>query len=417
MGNKQLELMKETIKVANKNNDILVGVIVANNGSTICSNKNQNFNDNWANFILEKLNKLNINSVEELYLTINTYQDGNFDLNKVLQNIKVKKIYIGLPDPKLNKYLKSDPFLNLQNINRYPEQLQKTIIAKNYKLFYFSSQNIKNNLYYSEKRISEFLRKQLLNYNLNISRDEISRNKTKEKMMALLISKYNCSASEANFIISSSLSTAFNKKYALYDYKNDIRSLNNNWSENFFQICKDLSCDLENENIINVGVGSGTEAINLFKSCKKITFVDIASDGLKNIKKIYPNSKIVVSSADNLKIINDNEYDIYISLRTFNSSFFNIEKSLTEAKRVLKEKSKIIISIANGFLSVNSEIILGLIIPGTDFVDIYKGIDCANNIIDFMSKLGFNTFKLLATNEELYLTANLTKKEVGNYGK
>lgn len=410
MENKQLKLMKETIRVANKNNDIFVGVIVANNESIICSNKNQKINDNWANYILEKLNKLNINSVEELYLTINTYQGGNFDLNKVLQNIKVKKIYIGLPDPKLNKYLKSDPFLNFQNINRYPEQLQKIIIAKNYKSFYSSSQNIKNNLYYSEKRISEFLREQLLNHNLNISRDEISHNKTKEKMMALLISKYNCSASEASFIISSSLSTAFNKKYALYDYKNDIRSLNNNWCENFFQICKDLSCDLENENIINVGVGSGTEAINLFKGCKKITFVDIASDGLKNIKKIYPNSKIVVSSADNLKIINDNEYDIYISLRTFNSSFFNIEKSLTEAKRVLKAKSKIIISIANGFLSINSEIIPGLIIPGTDFVDVYKGIDCVNNIIDLMSKLGFDTFKLLATNEELYLTANLTKK-------
>ena len=33
-----------------------------------------------------------------------------------------------------------------------------------------------------------------------------------------------------------------------------------------------------------------------------------------------------------------------------------------------------------------------------------------SNIIDLMSKLGFDTFKLLATNEELYLTANLTKK-------
>lgn len=410
MENRQLKLMEETIRIAKKNNDVFVGVIVANSKSIICSNKNQNINDNWADYILEKLNKLNINSVDELYLTINTYQDGNFDLNKVLQNIKVKKIYIGLPDPKLNKYLKSDPFLNLQNINRYPEQLQKNIIAKNYKSFYSSSQNIKNNLYYSEKRISEFLREQLLTHNLNISKDEISHNKTKEKMVTLLIRKYNCSASEASFIISSALSTAFNKKYALYDYKNDIRSLNKNWSEKFFQICKELSCNLENENIINVGVGSGTEAIKLFRGCKKITFVDIASDGLKNIKKIYPNSKIVVSSADNLEIINDNEYDVYISLRTFNSSFFNIEKSLAEAKRVLKAKSKIIISIANGFLSVNSEVIPGLIIPGTDFVDIYKGINYINNIIDLMSKLGFDTFRLLATNEELYLTANLTKK-------
>ena len=109
-------------------------------------------------------------------------------------------------------------------------------------------------------------------------------------------------------------------------------------------------------------------------------------------------------------MINNNEYDIYISLRTFNSSFFNIEKALNEAKRILKTNSRIMISIANGFLSSNSSIITGLIIPGTEFVDIYKGLDSVKYLSHIMYRLGFEEFKLLTTSEELYLLAKLNKE-------
>ena len=405
----KLELMKETINIAIKNDDIFVGVIVANNGKILCSNKYQNNND-WAECILGGLQKLNINEAEELYLTINTYKDGNFSLNKIIQKIKIHQIYIGLPDPKLNRYLKNDPVLQFQNINRYPENLQKIIISKNYNSFSNSLQSIKNNIYYSEKRISEFVKDQLSKYGLDISKEEISNNKTKDKLITLLIDKYNFSIKDANYIVNTSLSNAFNKKYSLYDYKNDVRSINDAWSDNFYKACKALSCDLFNENIIDIGVGSGNEASVLFKDCKCITFVDIAPDGLKKVKNIIPQSKIIVSSAENLEMINNNEYDIYISLRTFNSSFFNIEKALNEAKRILKTNSRIMISIANGFLSSNSSIITGLIIPGTEFVDIYKGLDSVKYLSHIMYRLGFEEFKLLTTSEELYLLAKLNKE-------
>lgn len=405
----KLELMKETINIAIKNDNVFVGVLIANNGKMICSNKYQNNND-WAEYILDNLKKLNINEVEELYLTINTYKDGNFCLNKVIQQIKIHQIYIGLPDPKLNRYLKSDPVLQCRNIDRYPENLQKIIISQNHDSFFNSLQSIKNNIYYSEKRISEFVKEQLLKYGLNISKLEINNNKTRDKLIALLIDKYNFSINDANYIVSTSLSNAFNKKYALYDYKNDVRSINDTWSDAFYEACKELSCDLFNDNVIDVGVGSGNEASKLFKNCKYITFVDIAPDGLKRVKNIIPQSKIIVSSAENLEMINNNEYDIYISLRTFNSSFFNIEKTLKEAKRILKAKSKIMISIANGFLSANSSIIPGLIIPGTEFVDIYKGLDIVKKIVNIMSRLGFENFKLLTTNDEIYLLGKLDKE-------
>lgn len=409
MENIKLELMKETIDIAIKNDDVFVGVIVANNGKILCSNKYQDNND-WAEYILGRLKKLNIHEAEELYLTINTYKEGNFSLNKIIQKIIIHQIYIGLPDPKLNRYLKNDPVLHLQNVKRYPENLQKIIISKNHDFFSNSLQSIKNNIYYSEKRISEFVKEQLSKYGLDISKEEISNNKTKGKLITLLIDKYNFSIKDANYIVNTSLSNAFNKKYSLYDYKNDVRSINDAWSDNFYKACKALSCDLFNENIIDIGVGSGNEASVLFKDCKCITFVDIAPDGLKKVKNIIPQSKIIVSSAENLEMINNNEYDIYISLRTFNSSFFNIEKALNEAKRILKTNSRIMISIANGFLSSNSSIITGLIIPGTEFVDIYKGLDSVKYLSHIMYRLGFEEFKLLTTSEELYLLAKLNKE-------
>ncbi len=409
MENIKLELMKETIDIAIKNDDVFVGVIVANNGKILCSNKYQDNND-WAEYILGRLKKLNIHEAEELYLTINTYKEGNFSLNKIIQKIIIHQIYIGLPDPKLNRYLKNDPVLQLQNVKRYPENLQKIIISKNHDSFSNSLQIIKNNIYYSEKRISEFVKEQLSKYGLDISKEEISNNKTKDKLITLLIDKYNFSIKDANYIVNTSLSNAFNKKYSLYDYKNDVRSINDAWSDNFYKACKALSCDLFNENIIDIGVGSGNEASVLFKDCKCITFVDIAPDGLKKVKNIIPQSKIIVSSAENLEMINNNEYDIYISLRTFNSSFFNIEKALNEAKRILKTNSRIMISIANGFLSSNSSIITGLIIPGTEFVDIYKGLDSVKYLSHIMYRLGFEEFKLLTTSEELYLLAKLNKE-------
>ena len=105
----------------------------------------------------------------------------------------------------------------------------------------------------------------------------------------------------------------------------------------------------------------------------------------------------------------DNIFDAYISLRTYNSSFFNISNALKEAERVLKNNSYILISIANGFIDSNFEIIPGLIIPNTEFVNIYRGLDTIRKLADELSLLGFIDIKYLPTTEEIYLFAKLKK--------
>ena len=121
------------------------------------------------------------------------------------------------------------------------------------------------------------------------------------------------------------MSEAFNEKYSSYNYSDDARSIDVNWWKNFMYVYrKTTDLNFENLNLINVGVGSGNEAITLFSSCNNITFVDIAKNGLQIIKAKIPQSIIHVSPAEKLSSIISDRYDLYVSLRTFNSSFFSI---------------------------------------------------------------------------------------------
>ena len=140
------------------------------------------------------------------------------------------------------------------------------------------------------------------------------------------------------------------------------------WKESFISIYNRYCVrPISTINILNVGVGNGQEAIILFSNCAYVTFVDLAQVGLENIKEKSPLSKTIVANADDLSSIPDNYYDLYVSLRTFNSSFFDIKKAISEAHRVLKPNATIIVSVANGFLCSNKHCIIpGLIIPGTE---------------------------------------------------
>ena len=113
-----------------------------------------------------------------------------------------------------------------------------------------------------------------------------------------------------------------------------------------------------------------------------------------------------MSRAEKLTLLSDDSYDLYVSLRTYNSSFFDIKKAISEANRVLKSNAGIIISIANGFLdSTRNCIIPGLLIPGTNFVDVYRGIDMAKKLSTYFVTMGFKEIQILPTNIEIYLSA------------
>lgn len=388
-------------------------VLVSEDNKLLCSAfTGEKSNLSWYSILLSKIKKFKISSAKSIYITINTLTRAHgFALLEVLTEIRVNEIYVGLPDSALTYYMDNDPIITYDYVYRYPDKLQREILKLNAHYYANSTQNIKNVPYYSENRISNMFIEYLGAMGYKISLDELSANKKITAVASLICDKYEIQYEEAFRTVQDAISEAFNRKYGTYPYLNDARSFDVGWKEKFISIYKKSSVNpMSNNNILNVGVGNGHEAMTLFSRCEYVTFVDIAQVGLQKIKEKKPLSKIVVANADNLTSIPDNMYDLYVSLRTFNSSFFDIKKAISEAHRVLKPNAIIIVSVANGFLCSNKHCIIpGLIIPGTEFVDIYRGMDTVKLIQKEFLHAGFNNIRFFPTDTELYLSATNIK--------
>lgn len=416
MDNGKLYWMNYSINIANGSEDknLRVGaVLVTEDNKLICSAyTDECFGLSWYEILLSKIKELSVNNAYYLFLTVNTlFSETEFDLNKLMRKIAIEEIYIGVPDPNLSDYLSNDPIGTFRKIYRYPDNLQRMILQQNISYYRNVKQNIKSSPYYSAKRISNIVLEKLKEKGIFISKEELQANKQIEKLIQLIVEKYKLNIDDASKLVNLVMSEAFDEKYSTYNYSDDARSLSIDWKNNFLTIYnKLLISSLENKNILDVGVGSGNEAIALFSDCSNITFVDIAPNGLKKIKKQIPNSNIVVSRAENLVTLTNSSYDMYISLRTYNSSFFNIKQAISEAFRVLKKDGIIIISIANGFLCPEDQYIIpGLIVPGTEFVDIYRGFDMIEKLSRELCNNSFKDIQFFPTKVELFITAK-TKK-------
>lgn len=416
MDNGKLYWMNYSINIANgsKDNNLRVGaVLVTEDNKLVCSAYTDECSGlSWYEILLSKIEKINVNKAYYLFLTVNTlFSESEFDLNKLMKKIAIEEIYIGVPDPNLEDYLSNDPIGTFRNIYRYPDNLQRMILQQNLNYYRNGKQNIKSSPYYSAKRISNIVMEKLQDKGIFIFKEELQSNKQIEQLIQLIVEKYKFNIDDASKLVNLVMSEAFDEKYATYNYSDDARSLSVDWKNNFLMIYnKLLLSSSENKDILDVGVESGNEAIALFSDCPNITFVDIAPNGLKKIKKQIPKSNIVVSRAEKLVTLINNSYDIYISLRTYNSSFFNVKQAISEAHRVLKKDGIIIISIANGFLCPeNQYIIPGLIIPGTEFVDIYRGFDMIEKLSRELWNNSFEDIQFFPTKVELFLTAKAKK--------
>ncbi|MFK0244497.1 methyltransferase domain-containing protein [Amycolatopsis azurea] len=362
----------------------------------------------WYHALRTRITELGTTRAHSVYLTINTLSaNQSFELAELLEEVCIDRVYIGLPDPALTSYLDSDPITSRGQVQRFPDDLQREILEQNRRFYTASEQNIGCNTHYSTHRISEAVSTGLRSRGFALSLDDINANRGRLSLATLICEKYGVEDIEADRAVNETLSEAFDTKYGTYDYAHDARSANSGWTDEFMSVYKKSSTrSLSAVNILNVGVGAGHEAVALFSDCPQITFIDIAESGLATIGGCIPSSRTVVSSAEDLSALPENSYDLYVSLRTYNSSFFDTSTAASQARRVLKPGAAIIISVANGFLYTRrGSVVPGLILPGTDFVDLYRGMDTVNLIGADLGHSGFTDVQVLSTSTEIYLSA------------
>jgi len=412
MNQNSVKWMNYSITIAQQADSSLLrtgSVLVSKDNKLICSTyTGEEYGLTWYPILLNKLRKLKISGAQSIYITINTLsQSHTFDLVALLTKIHINEIYIGLPDPTLSSYLDDDLVITHNSVYRYPDKLQHKILESNVQFYAESSQSIKYSPYYSNNRISNLVIANLQSMGFSISKDELNANKRRHELSAFICQKYQLDFQRAMNAVNNAIAEAFNSKYGAYNYSDDTRSLDSTWKECFTSFYeRRFKKPLTANCILNVGVGSGQEASILFSHCTCITFVDIAQAGLERVRKEMPDSHIIVSSADDLSSIADDSYDLYVSLRTYNSSFFDIKGAISEAHRVLKANAAIIVSIANGFLYPEKHCIIpGLIIPGTEFVDIYRGMDTAKLLCAELLCAGFKDIQISPTNTEIFVSA------------
>lgn len=392
-------------------NSLRVGaVLISQNNSLISTafSGELGFRD-WSECLIAKLHGSEIKRGHRLFVTINTVtSDGVFSINRLLNQIPLEEIVIGLPDPNIDSYKDTDPVICYDNVVRYSDRLQREILDLNNEFYQNSTQNIKSNTYYATKRIGQLVLQKLHTLGYSVTKEELDTHKSEGKLSNFLSVKYQLSNQDSEVLVKDVLMSAFNEKYGQYNYCFDARSFDDNWVKTTDNLLKTLDTGRLKENkVLNVGVGSGNEARHLFSDFRNITFVDIAPDGIEKVKQIIPHGNFLVTSATDLSSISTDSVDTYISLRTFNSSFFDCHLALKEALRVMRQQAQTIISVANGFLCLENEsIIPGLILPGTDFVDIYRGINLIREIKTFFQKENFSETTIVPTLTEIFLLAH-----------
>jgi SAM-dependent methyltransferase len=362
----------------------------------------------WYRTLRSRTQELGMSTAHSAYLTINTLSaDGSFELAELLGDVRIDRVYVGLPDPALTNYLTGDPVTERGHVLRFPDDLQRQILAQHRDLYAESEQSIEGNPHYSTYRISEAVSTRLMAMGFPLTRNDIDAHRGRDALASLVCSRYGTEYNEAASAVGDALAAAFDAKYGTYDYAYDARAANAGWADDFMAVYRRSSTSsLTAVSILNVGVGAGHEAAALFSDCPRITFADIAVSGLANIRRRIPLSRSIVSGAEDLSALPDDSFDLYVSLRTYNSSFFDTSAAVSEAHRVLKPGAMIIVSVANGFLYTQlGRVVPGLIIPGTDFVDLYRGMDTANLIAAELADTGFKDVRIFPTSTEIYLSA------------
>lgn len=317
----------------------------------------------------------------------------------------IPRIFVGMLDPNQIICGRGETYLRMHAIvERFPDKLVKKIEAINSDFIdIYRTELLPQTSLYVSKQINDLMTEYLQGRGLKIHKIPADWDLVIDDIINYC--QCNCSeGKETNDLVLAARNEAYDNKYCDYTYDNDARGLSENWKKEFAEIIKILNIEnIELYSIINVGSGNGLEALALFSTVKQLVLIDIGKKSLKYALTLVPHAQIAQSSAENLIEVQNGSFDIYVSLRTYQSSFFDITKSIREVYRVLKPYGVVILSIANAFVGENGELIPGLVVPNTQFVDKNRPFELTERIRRHLSLMGFTSIGIRSGVSEIYI--------------
>ncbi len=163
--------------------------------------------------------------------------------------------------------------------------------------------------------------------------------------------------------------------------------------------------NMRGDDVLVVGVGNGREVEAFFSGADTITGVDISQEMLDTTASRFQDLQLYQCNAENLACIESSSKDVYISLRTFQSTLLDVKEAIFEAGRVLRTGGTIVLSVPYIFYnSERDEVVQGLLrSPNSDKLDPHLPYEVADDIRRILDRFMFDDVKIRTGGVEIYV--------------
>ncbi|MEF8701356.1 MAG: TIR domain-containing protein [Candidatus Accumulibacter sp. UW20] len=209
--------------------------------------------------------------------------------------------------------------------------------------------------------------------------------------------------------ISAARALAYEQKYAQRSAKEDERHRAfEEWESELHALLRHLGIrDFARCRAINVGIGNGLEHPFFYSDCKELLGVDLSAKALAQATLVIPNLTPHGGEAEDLQGVASEAFDLYLSLRTYQSTFFDIGEALFAACRVLASGGRAVISIPYVYID-QGRLLNGLLRPGGHDLDPDLPYEIADSVRRGLQNLGFEALGIHTGLFEIYVHGTKT---------
>lgn len=196
----------------------------------------------------------------------------------------------------------------------------------------------------------------------------------------------------------------YTEKYAVYDDSADLRSIIPDWNHDLNEIFDFNRFDVEKADVIYVGAGTGRDLPRVCAKSKSLLCVDVSEGMLRRVTDYRADASTLRAAAERLSDVRDDSFDLYVSLRVFQSSLLSIRNALREARRVLRRGGLVVISIPDAYVDKRdseNRVVRGLLVGSR--IDQSRPYAIAAQVLKSFSNLGFAQTGMIRKRADIYL--------------